>query len=154
MATATPSKITGDLAQTKIALPAAGGGSATAEKIISLGEFELTEKSKMVDATDTDSGGAETTLPSTYSWSGTAKYMYVDGDPSQQTAILDAVRAQNTPGAVAPTWTFFPTTASGRDEYTGQAWIESSKSSAGVGKLIAIDVTLRGQGFLVRSSQA
>lgn len=150
----TPSKITGDLAQTQIAIPAAGGVLGSPTKLVSLGDFELTEKNKMVDATDTDSGGAESTLPSTYSWSGTAKYMYVDGDPEQQAAIMDAVAAQNTPGLVAPTWTFFPTKASGRDTYTGQAWIESKKTSSGVGKLAALDITLRGVGFLKRSAQA
>ena len=146
------SKITGDLAQTTIATTV-GGVPGTQAKVASLGEWDITEKSKMVDATDTDSGGAETTLPSTYSWTATAKYMYLDGDPQQQTAIMDALKGQNTPGAIAPTWVFYPTKASGRDQYTGQAWLESKKTNSGVGKLVALDITLRGIGFLARSPQ-
>jgi predicted secreted protein len=138
-----PTRLTGDLAQTSVGLT----GSQT--QVIGLQEWTIDRKFKTVDATTTDDGGDEYNLTSTRSWSASAKYLYIDGDTSQVTNILDAISVGQQPVQ----WNFFPDAVLGRGAWYGKAWVESYKIAGGVGKPFAIDVTLKGAGALTFGAQ-
>lgn len=135
--TVTPTRLVGDLAQTTI-----GGTAGSETQILGLMEWTIDWKVKNVDATSTDDGGNEYWLPSTRSWTAKAKYAYIDGDTSQLDNILNQMIAEQ----ALVTWNFFPTVATGRGAWQGQASIESCTLTSGIGKVVAIDISLKGAG--------
>ena len=132
-------RLTGDLAQTSV------GVTGTQTQILGLVDWEITKKIKKVTCTTTDDAGSEYNLPSTMSWSATAKYAYLDQDPSQLNNILNAIVAGQTPLQ----WNFFPDAVTGRLAAHGTAFVDGFKLGGGVGKEFALDVTLTGAGPLV-----
>lgn len=134
--TVTPSRLVGDLAQTSIGLT----GAQT--QVLGLMEWTIDWKVKNVDATTTDDQGNEFWLPSTRSWTAKAKYAYIDGDTSQTAQIINQMITEQT----LKTWNFFPTVAVGRGCWVGQASIESCTLTAGAGKVVAMDISLKGAG--------
>ena len=139
----TVSRLTGDLAQTSVGLT----GSQT--QVLGLTDWEINRKLKTVDSTTTDDAGDETSLPSTRSWTATAKYAYLDADPSQLNQILNAISSTQT----AVQWNFFPDAVTGRGAWHGLAFVDSYKMAGGVGKLFAVDITLKGTGVLTFGAQ-
>ncbi len=135
----TPTKIVGDLAQTSV------GASGSEVQVIGLSEWTISWKRKTADATTTDYSSYESSLPSTASWSVKAKYMFIDGDPSQQTNILATITTLQT---TTQTWNFFPTIAQGRSAFSGQAYVDSIDIASGMGKCVGLDVSLKGNGPL------
>jgi hypothetical protein len=134
--TVTPTRLAGDLAQTSIGLT----GAQT--QVLGLMEWTIDWKVKNVDATTTDDNGNEFWLPSTRSWTAKAKYAYIDGDTSQAAQILNRLQTSQ----ALLTWNFFPTVALGRGCWVGLASIESCTITAGSGKVVAIDISLKGAG--------
>ena len=140
-----PSKIVGDLAQTSITT--ANGQ----EQIISLAEWTISWKRKTVDATTTDDSLYESSLGSSKSWTSKAKFMFVDGDQSQVDGVLSAI---DTTSVGSLTWNFFPTVATGRAAFSGLAYIDGIDIGSGSGKIVGLDVSLKGTGPLHRLTQA
>lgn len=132
------SRLTGDLAQTST------GITGTQTQVLGLMEWTIDRKLKTVDSTTTDDLGDETSLSSTRSWTASAKYAYIDTDTSQATQILNAISSAQT----AVQWNFFPDAVTGRGAWSGKAFVDSYKLSGGVGKVFALDVTLKGTGPL------
>src|SRR5690242_98341 len=95
----TATKLSGDLAQISVGLT----GAQT--QVIGLMEWTIDWKLKMINSNTTDDLGHDTNLPSNDSWTGTAKFAFVDGDPSQVTDILSAIQTRQG----AKTFNFFPT---------------------------------------------
>ncbi|HEY1502583.1 MAG TPA: phage tail tube protein [Acidobacteriaceae bacterium] len=139
----TVSRLTGDLAQTSVGLT----GAQT--QVLGLTDWEINRKLKTVDSTTTDDAGDETALPSTRSWTASAKYAYLDADPSQLAQILNAISSAQT----AVQWNFFPDAVLGRGAWSGKAFVDSYKIGGGVGKIFALDVTLKGTGALTFGAQ-
>jgi hypothetical protein len=135
--TVTPSRLVGDLAQTSI-----GGTAGSETQVLGLMEWTIDWKVKNIDATTTDDGGDEYWLPSTRSWTAKAKYAYIDGDTSQATQIINKMITAQT----LTVWNFFPTVLLGRGAWQGSAAIESCTITAGTGKVVAIDISLKGAG--------
>ena len=134
----TASKIVGDLAQTTV------GATGAETQVIGLSEWTLDWKRKTADATTTDNATYESSLPSTASWSVKAKYMFVSADTSQATNILATITALQSP----LTWNFFPTVATGREAFSGQAYVDGITIASGMGKTVGLDVSLKGTGPL------
>lgn len=141
--TVTATRLTGDLAQTST------GATGSETQVLGLMEWTIDRKKKTVDSTTTDDLADESSLESTRSWTAKAKYAYIDGDPSQAAAIFAAMGTSG--GAVE--WNFFHTPAVGRDAWTGKAYVDGCTITAGVGKIVAIDISLKGTGPLMRSAQ-
>lgn len=135
--TVTPSRLVGDLAQTSI-----GGTAGSETQVLGLMDWTIDWKIKNVDATTTDDNGDEFWLPSTRSWTAKAKYAYIDGDTSQAAQILNKLQTSQ----ALVIWNFFPTVLLGRGAWQGQASIESCTITAGSGKVVAIDISLKGAG--------
>ena len=137
------SRLTGDLAQTSVGVT----GSQT--QVIGLKEWTIDRKLKTLDSTTTDDLGDETNLASTRSWTASAMYVYIDGDTTQATNLLNAISSAQT----AVQWNFFPDAVQGRGAWYGKAFVESYKLSGGVGKVFALDITLKGTGPLTFGTQ-
>jgi len=118
-------------------------------QVIGLSEWTIDWKRKTVDATTTDSATYESSLPSTASWTVKSKYMFIDGDPSQATYVLATIQAPQTPA----TWNFFPTIAVGRSAWQGQAFVDGITLGSGMGKVVGLDVSLKGTGPLTQLVQ-
>jgi len=118
-------------------------------QVLGLSEWTIDWKRKTVDTTTTDSATYESALPSTASWTVKSKHMFIDGDSSQATNILAAL--QTPTGALM--WNFFPTIATGRAGFQGQAFIDGITLAAGVGKVVGLDVSLKGTGPLTQLAQ-
>ncbi len=121
----------------------------TEQQVVGLMEWSIDIALKTPDATTTDDAAWESALPSSKSWTATAKYCYYDGDPSQQANILATI---NAPGVVSK-WNFFYDAVNSDQAFTGYAFISSIKLGAGSGKLIGLDVTLKGSGPLTQTTQ-
>jgi hypothetical protein len=139
----TPTRLTGDLAQASV------GTTGSEVQVLGLMEWTIDKKVKTVESTTTDDTGHETALPSTDSWDASAKFAFIDSDTTQGTNILSACNCAQS----ALQWNFFPTVLSGRAAYTGKAYVTGFKLSGGVGKLFALDVTLKGTGPLTATVQ-
>jgi hypothetical protein len=118
-------------------------------QVIGLSEWTIDWKRKTVDATTTDGDTYEQSLPSTASWTVKSKYMFIDGDPSQATYVLATIQAPQTPA----TWNFFPTIAVGRSAWQGQAYVDGITLGSGMGKVVGLDVSLKGTGPLTQLVQ-
>jgi hypothetical protein len=138
MTTPAATRLTGDLAQTSV------GATGSQLQVLGLMEWTIDKKVKTIDSTTTDDLGHESALASTDSWTASAKYAYLDSDTSQGTDIFSACNSAQT----AVQWNFFPDAVVGRGAYTGKAFVDSYKLSGGVGKIFALDVTLKGTGPL------
>jgi hypothetical protein len=114
-------------------------------QVIGLQEWSIDFKLKTADATTTDDSAWESSLPSSASWTATAKYVYLMGDPSQ-IAQIRATLAANPRTPVL--WNFFADDVSGDDSFQGMAYIDGIKWAAGVGKIVGQDVSLKGTGPL------
>lgn len=134
----TATRLTGDLAQTSVGLT----GAQT--QTLGLQEWEINRKAKNVDSTTTDDLGDESNLNSSRSWDATAKFAYIDSDPTQAAAIFNAMSS----ASAAVQWNFFPDAVTGRGAWYGKAWVTGYKLTGGVGKIFAVDVTLKGTGPL------
>lgn len=141
--TVTATRLTGDLAQTST------GATGSETQVLGLLEWTIDRKKKTIDSTTTDDLGDETSLESTRSWTAKAKYAYIDGDTSQAAALFAALSTSS--GAVQ--WNFFHKPELGRDAWTGKAFVDGCTLTAGVGKMVAIDISLKGTGPLTRSAQ-
>lgn len=139
----TATRLVGDLAQTSV------GATGSQTQVVGLLNWSIDWKRKTVDSTTTDDSAHETKLGSTDSWTAKASYLYIDGDTSQATNVLAAL--QTPAGAVE--WNFFPTVATGRDSWKGSAYITGATITSGVGKTVALDVTLDGTGPLTKVAQ-
>lgn len=139
----TATRLVGDLAQTSV------GASGSESQILGLMEWTIDWKRKTVDSTTTDDQAHESALGSTDSWTAKAKYAYIDGDASQQTNLLAALQAAATPLK----WNFFSTVAVGRDSWTGTAIIDGATITSGVGKIVGLDISLKGSGPLTKVAQ-
>jgi predicted secreted protein len=137
------SRLTGDLAQVSVGLT----GSQT--QVLGLKEWTIDRKMKTVDSTTTDDAGDETSLSSSRSWSASANFVYIDADTSQAAQILNAISSAQT----AVQWNFFPDAVVGRGAWHGLAYVESYKLAGGVGKVFALDITLKGTGPLTFGAQ-
>jgi hypothetical protein len=143
MTTPAVTRLVGDLAQTSTGLT----GAET--QVLGLTEWSIDRKVKTVDSTTTDDGGDETALSSTRSWTAKAKYAYLDLDPSQAAQIFNGMGSAQ---AAVP-WNFFPTVALGRAAWRGNAFIDGYTLTSGTGKLVAVDISLKGTGPLVYTTQ-
>jgi len=131
-------RLTGDLAQTSV------GATGSQTQVLGLVDWEINRKVKSVECTTTDDAGEEFSLPSTRSWRATAKYAYLDQDPSQLAQILNAISS----GQTVLEWNFFPDAVTGRYSWKGSAYVDSFKLGGGVGKEFGLDITLVGVGVL------
>jgi hypothetical protein len=124
---------------------------STAEvQVIGLMDWNISFKLKTADATTTDDAEWESSLPSSGSWSVKAKYVYLMGDPSQ-IAQIRATLASTT--RVPQRWNFFAAPNTGDDSFTGMAYIDGIDWTAGVGKIVGQDVSLKGTGPLAVVAQ-
>lgn len=144
-ASGTPHTLVGDLAQTSIV------GQSGQEQVLALAEWSIAWKRKTVETTNTDNALYETSLGSTKSWTAKAKYMFLVGDTSQSDAILSAV---DTTSLVPLTWNFFPNVNTGDPAFQGAAIVDGIDISSGSGKIVGLDVSLKGTGPLLRKVQA
>lgn len=120
------------------------------QQVIGLVEWSIDFKLKTADATTTDDSAWESSLPSSKSWTAKAKYIYLEGDPSQIAQIRAAL--SQTP-SVPLMWNFFPDPVTGDDGFKGMAYIDGITWSAGVGKIVGQDVSLKGTGPLTAITQ-
>lgn len=139
----TATRLVGDLAQTST------GATGSQTQVIGLLDWSIDWKRKTIDSTTTDDAGHDTNLGSTDSWTAKSRYLYIDGDTSQTANILAAV--QTAAGAVE--WNFFPTVATGRDSWKGSAYVDGVTIASGVGKVVGLDVSLKGTGPLTKVAQ-
>ena len=140
-----PAKLLGDLAQTSV------GTSGGEVQVIGLAEWSLSWKRKTADATTTDDAEYESSLGSTKSWSVKAKYMFIDGDSSQQSNIYSAISTLQNDSQI---FNFFPTVATGRAAFQGACIIDGIDIATGMGKCVGTDVSLKGTGPLTMLTQA
>lgn len=138
-----PAKLLGDLAQTSV------GAAGSETQVIGLAEWTIDWKRKTADATTTDDATYESSLGSTASWSVKAKYMFIDGDPTQSTNILATITTPTSPQQ----WNFFPTIATGRAAFSGNAYVDGITIASGMGKVVGLDISLKGTGRLNVLSQ-
>lgn len=143
MPTPTVTRLTGDLAQTSV------GITGSEVQTLGLQEWTIDRKLKTVDGTTTDDQGDESNFSSTRSWTAKAKFAYLDSDTSQAANIFNAISSAQT----AVPWNFFPTVALGRGAWNGKAYVDGYTLTAGVGKLVAVDVSLKGTGPLTFTVQ-
>lgn len=143
----------GTLTLSAAATASASGVSLTVAaevQVIGLSEWTIDFKLKTADGTTTDDSAWESSLPSTKSWTAKAKYIYLEGDPSQISQIR-ATLAQ-TP-SVPMKWNFFPDPVNGDDGFSGMAYIDGITWTAGMGKIVGQDVSLKGTGPLATVTQ-
>jgi hypothetical protein len=138
MPTPAVTRFAGDLAQTST------GVTGSEVQVLGLTEWSIDRKVKTVDSYTTDDAGDETSLPSTRSWTAKAKYAYLDSDPTQAAQIFNGISSAQ----AAVQWNFFPTVATGRGAFSGKAFIDGYTLTAGAGKLVAVDISLKGTGPL------
>jgi hypothetical protein len=119
-------------------------------QVLGLAEWTIDWKRKTAEATTTDNAAYESSLGSTASWSVKAKYMFLVGDTTQAAAIIAAISAPQSPQQ----WNFFPDVTVGHPAYKGLAYIDGITISAGVGKIVGLDVSLKGTGPLTVAVQA
>jgi hypothetical protein len=119
--------------------------STTEQQVIGLMDWNIAYKLKTADATTTDDAEWESSLPSSASWTVKAKYVYLMGDPSQIAQIRSSLAA--TP-RVPQRWNFFANPNTGDDSFSGMAYIDGIDWTAGVGKIVGQDVSLKGTGPL------
>lgn len=124
--------------------------AAAEQQVIGLNEWTIEWKRKTVEATTTDDALYESSLGSTKSWTVKAKYMFVDGDSSQVAGVLSAI---DTLSLSALMWNFFPTVELGRSGFSGLAIIDGITIASGMGKVVGLDVGLKGTGPLMRMVQ-
>lgn len=122
----------------------------TETQVLGLAEWTLNWKRKTADATTTDDDTYESSLGSTASWSVKAKYMFIDGDTSQAQNILATITSPQSP----TTWNFFPTIGTGRAAFSGSAYVDGIDIATGMGKVVGLDVSLKGTGKLNFLTQA
>jgi hypothetical protein len=130
-----------------VATATAAGITITVEaeqQVIGLAEWTLDWKRKTAEATTTDDSAYESSLGSTASWSAKAKYMFLVGDSSQANAITAAITTAQAPQV----WNFFPDVTVGHPAYSGFAFIDGITIAAGTGKIVGLDVSLKGTGPL------
>lgn len=113
-------------------------------QIVGLMEWSIDFKRKTADATTTDDSAWESSLGSSRSWTAKAKYCYLFGDTSQESYVQSAITAAQSPQK----WNFFGSPTIGEDSYSGMAYIDGIVITAGVGKIIGTDVSLKGTGPL------
>ncbi len=140
----TPKKLLGDLAQTSVTT---GSGQV---QVIGLANWTIDWKRKTADSTTTDDAEYAGNTGSTKSWTVKAEYMFIDGDPSQNTYIVEAL--SNTDDGVQ-TWNFFPTVELGRTAFQGKAIIDGITWASGIGKVLGMNISLTGTGPLLVLAQ-
>ncbi len=75
--------------------------------------------------------------------------MFIDGDTSQSTYILATIQTPQQPQQ----WNFFPTIATGRAAFNGLAYVDGITIASGMGKVVGLDVSLKGTGPLNIATQ-
>jgi len=124
--------------------------STTEQQVIGLMDWSISFKLKTADATTTDDAEWESSLPSSGSWSVKAKYVYLMGDPSQIAQIRATLAAST---RIPARWNFFASPNTGDDSFSGMAYIDGIDWTAGVGKIVGQDVSLKGTGPLAIIAQ-
>jgi hypothetical protein len=124
--------------------------AAAEVQVVGLSEWSIDWKRKTVDATTTDDSAYESSLGSTASWTAKAKYIFYDGEASQLDFILAAIMSPQSPQK----WNFFPDYANSDIVWTGLAFVDGIPITAGVGKIVGLDVSLKGTGPLTIGSQS
>lgn len=119
------------------------------QQVLGLAEWTLDWKRKTADATTTDDAAYESSLGSSASWSAKAKFMFLVGDTSQANTITAAITQAQAPQY----WNFFPDVTLGHPAYGGFAFIDGITISAGTGKIVGLDVSLKGTGPLYVGTQ-
>ena len=144
--------VSGSTVTLSVVATASGTGTVIAaaeQQVIGLKNWAIDVSLKTPDATTTDDSAWESFLPSSKTWSAKADYVFYDGDASQGTAILATI---NAPGVVTR-WNFFPDPLNADVFFYGNAFIEKINFDAGTGKVIGLNVQLKGTGPLVQSTQ-
>ena len=118
-------------------------------QVIAMSEWTIDFKRKTAEATTTDDATWESSLGSTKSWSVKAKFMFISGDASQSQSILAAITTVQS----ATLWNFFPTIAVGREAWQGLAYVDGITLATGMGKVVGLDVSLKGTGPLNQVTQ-
>ena len=108
-------------------------------------EWEISWKLDTVASTTTDNAGYKSFLPSNAEWTVTAKFAYLLGDTSQTNNVRSIITALQ---RTTQRWNFFMAPEAGDDSFYGNAFIDSIKFGAGGGKIVGMDVTLKGSGPL------
>jgi len=139
-------RLTGDFAQTTVGLNPGVTIPGLATQVIGLTEWTMTIKQKSIDASTTDDDAWEDWLPSTSSWTVKAKFVYLMGDPSQLTNIIQATIGEGR--RTSSEWNFFLDSESGDDSFSGQAFISGLGINSIIGRTVTMDVTLQGRGPL------
>jgi predicted secreted protein len=138
MTTPAATRLTGDLAQASV------GVTGSEAQVLGLMEWSIDKKVKTLESTTTDDAGHENALVSTDSWDVSAKFAFIDSDTSQATNIFNQCNSAQS----ALQWNFFPKPELGRGAFSGKAYVTGYKIAGGVGKIFALDVTLKGVGAL------
>jgi len=144
-------RLTGDLARTTVGINP-GIDIPGATRVLGLTDWTMTIKTKSVDASTTDDDAWEDWLPSMSSWTAKAKYVYLMGDASQLTNIIQAAIGDGR--RTSSEWNFFLDSTSGDDSFSGQAFISGLGISSIIGRTVTMDVTLQGRGPLNLRNQA
>jgi hypothetical protein len=139
-------RLTGDLAQTSVGINPGIAIPGGADQVIGLTDWTMTIKTKSIDGSTTDDDAWEDWLPSMSSWTAKAKFVYLMGEPSQMTNIIQATIG--TGRRTSSQWNFFLDSESGDDSFSGQAFISGLGISSIIGRTVTMDVTLQGRGPL------
>jgi hypothetical protein len=145
-------RLTGDLAQTSVGINPGIAIPGGADQVIGLTDWTMTIKTKSIDGSTTDDDAWEDWLPSMSSWTAKAKFVYLMGEPSQMTNIIQATIG--TGRRTSSQWNFFLDSESGDDSFSGQAFISGLGISSIIGRTVTMDVTLQGRGPLNLRNQA
>jgi hypothetical protein len=123
-------------------------GGSTYNPIGELTDMDVTITTKMLDATSHSSGGAEEYVPGNTGWTATAKALAVYSDTAQS-----AIQAALTPKTKLKFRIDPVGTTVGLPRRVGDGFIESWKEAEPASNLVAVDLSIRGTGPLVFSTQ-
>jgi predicted secreted protein len=119
-----------------------------ATNIASAQQISIKINGKTIDATDHDTGGWEDFLLGTMSWDANSEHVYIEGDASQNAALFDALVNQT-----LLTLNFYPQVGTGKQYYTGTAFVTSWELAAPSSDVTKIKASFKGAGALTRASQ-
>lgn len=136
------------------AIPGYGGevylsadGGATYNKIGEVTNVTLSVTSNQIDVTSLDSSGWMESISGLNSWTASADAFYIDGNASQEAAYA-ALAARNT-----MLFRFYSKNQSGKNKWEGTAFIETWELSQSKDAAVALKLTLKGTGALVKGDQ-
>lgn len=122
-------------------------GGTTYNRIGEVKNVTLTVNSSQIDVTSLDSSGWMESISGLNSWSATADAFYLDGNASQEAAYA-ALAARNT-----MLFRFYPKNQTGKNKWEGSAFIETWELSQSSDAAVAVKLSLKGTGALVKGDQ-